>query len=255
MQTIVYDGSFAGWLSAVFSIYEYRFSDVTIIPGSQRQDSLFGNTSIIDTDEVKASRVWKGLQQRISPKAASHLYKAFLSELKGMEDQLLSYVQYAFSKKGAVEYDYSHPAVLFVNDTAHKVHREKHRMEAFVRFQRTKDHLYYAIIDPDFNVLPLVQKHFERRYADQQWMIYDVRRKYGLYYDLQQVSTVEVNFSEDAPGGKHLAAIHDEKEPLYQQLWQQYFDSINIKARKNTKLHIRHMPLRYWKYLPEKQNR
>ena len=44
-----------------------------------------------------------------------------------------------------------------------------------------------AIVQPDFNVLPLIEKHFRERYADQRWLIYDVRRKYGLYYDLQTV--------------------------------------------------------------------
>lgn len=154
-----------------------------------------------------------------------------------------------------MEYDYSHPAVLFVTDTARKVHREKHRMEAFVRFQQTKDNLYYAFIDPDFNVLPLLQDHFEKRYADQLWMIYDIKRKHGLYYDLSETSRVEVFFNEVPGRGARLDSINDEKEPLYQQLWQQYFDSVNIKARKNTKLHVQHMPLRYWKFLPEKQSR
>ena len=223
------------------------------MPETQRQDSLFGNTHLAYTDDAKADRVWKGLKQRISQLATTQVYRSFLSELSGMENMLLQYVQYAFSKKVSVEYDYSHPAVLFVTDTARKVHREKHRMEAFVRFQQTKDNLYYAIIDPDFNVIPQLQPHFEKRYADQQWMIYDVRRKYGLHYNLHQTSTVQVDFSEATEGPNNIAAIQDDKEPLYQQLWQQYFNSVNIKARKNTKLHIRHMPYRYWKYLPEKR--
>jgi probable DNA metabolism protein len=50
-----------------------------------------------------------------------------------------------------------------------------------------------------------------------------------------------------------LKLLPDEKEELYQRLWQQYFTSVNIAARKNTKLHIQHMPKRYWKFLPEKQ--
>jgi probable DNA metabolism protein len=88
-----------------------------------------------------------------------------------------------------MEEDYSHPAVLTVFQTAKKVWREKHRMEAFVRFQRTADGLYYAIIEPDYNVLPLIAEHFQTRYADQRWMIYDARRRYGMYYDLNTVQT------------------------------------------------------------------
>ena len=125
-------------------------------------------------------------------------------------------------------------------------------MEAFVRFQLTKDGLYYATIQPDFNVLPLLINHFEKRYADQRWMIYDMQRKYGIYYDLQTTSFVEMIFSEENKNN-NLAHVMVEEESLYQQLWQQYFDSVNIKARKNMKLHIQHMPRRYWKFLPEKR--
>jgi probable DNA metabolism protein len=126
-------------------------------------------------------------------------------------------------------------------------------MEAFVRFQLTQDKLYYAICQPDYNVLPLIQKHFKERYADQRWLIYDSRRKYGIYYNLATVETVKISFSAHTSNGKHLTEILDEKEELYQQLWQQYFGSVNIEARKNMKLHIQHMPKRYWKHLPEKQ--
>jgi probable DNA metabolism protein len=253
MRTLVYDGSFPGWLSAVFDVYEYKFSDVSILPQPRAQHNLFGDTHVVHTDEAKAVRVWKGLQQKISPRTTPQILRTFLSEETGMEDQLLRYAQYVFSRNIIVENDFSHPAVLYITDTARKVHREKHRMEAFVRFQQTKDNLYYAIIDPDFNVLPLIKDHFERRYADQHWMIYDTRRKYGLHYDGVVTNPVEMNFVDGLEPGENITTVLDEKEELYRQLWQQYFTSVNIAARKNIKLHIRHMPLRYWKYLPEKQ--
>ena len=139
-----------------------------------------------------------------------------------------------------------------IHQTSRKVDREKHRMEAFVRFQLTKDGLYYSIIQPDYNVLPLISKHFEDRYADQQWLIYDARRKYGIYYNLKEVAAVQISFDIALNDKQQLATIHDEKEELYQQLWQQYFSSVNIAARKNMKLHIQHMPKRYWRYLVEK---
>ena len=69
---------------------------------------------------------------------------------------------------------------------------------------------------------------------------------------VEKVDTVELSFDEATAGGKAIKEILDEKEELYQHLWQQYFKSVNIVARKNTKLHIQHMPKRYWKYLTEK---
>lgn len=254
MVTLVYDGSFEGLLTSVFETYEYKFPDVTFAPEATLQHGLFGNQHHVVTDEKKAERVWEGFKKKVSPAAVQQVYKSWLSEQPGMDFTIYSYMKYAFENGTSIEKDFSHPAVLIISDTAKKVHREKHRMEAFIRFQLTQDQLYFAIIEPDFDVLPLIRKHFEGRYADQRWMVYDARRRYGLYYDLQKVETVKVAFDELNNSGRDISAVYDESEELYQKLWQRYFQSVNIKARRNMKLHIQHMPLRYWKYLTEKQH-
>ena len=142
--------------------------------------------------------------------------------------------------------------VLAISQIATKVEREKHRMEAFIRFQHTADGMFYCGIDPDFNVLPLIAKHFKDRYADQQWIIYDLKRRYGLFYDLLSVEeiTIETNAKNlKQPAIQQLSGT----EELYANLWKDYFKSTNIESRKNTKLHVQHVPKRYWKYLTEKQ--
>lgn len=253
MITVVYDGTFEGWLTAVFEVYEYKFTSVNITTKERFQANVFNKQHESFFNQEKSGRVWKALSAKISAAALGQIYKAFLSEENGMEDVLLKYVQYAFSKKQTIESDYSNDAVLTVVQTAKKVYREKHRMEAFIRFQLTADGLFYAVCQPDFNVLPLIEKHFKNRYADQRWLIYDSKRKYGIYYNLAELETVSLSFDPAVNEGKNIELILDEKEMIYQQLWQQYFQSVNIKARKNMKLHIQHMPKRYWKHLPEKQ--
>lgn len=253
MATVIFDGSLEGLLTAVFEIYEYKIADPDIHSAQHAMAGLFGQQHQVITDNSKFERVYKKLQQKISPNALSQLCNSYLSELKEMPAVIYRYIVYVLDSKTAVENNFTHPDVLFIQQTSRKVHREKHRMEAFVRFQLTKDGLYYCIIQPDYDVLPLISNHFEKRYADQRWLIYDSRRKYGIYYDLQKVETVFLNFEIDMNKQNTLTAIFDEKEELYQRLWQQYFSSVNIAARKNMKLHIQHMPKRYWRYLVEKK--
>ncbi|GGH78314.1 putative DNA metabolism protein [Filimonas zeae] len=252
MTTLLFDGSFPGLLTAIFEVYEYKLNDVRLATADSNP-VLFGEQREVVTDASKAKRVWQGIGNCISGEARHQLYQAYLSELDTMPQTLLAYFQYAFFKQTNVHEDFSHPAVLTVHQTVRKVYREKHRMEAFVRFSETTDGLFYAVVEPDFDVLPLIAEHFEKRYADQRWVIYDCRRKYGIFYDLSSVQVVEMNFSPDMLQGKDASAAWNEKEAGFQHLWQQYFNSVNIASRKNTALHIRHMPLRYWKYLPEKQ--
>lgn len=252
MQTVLYDGSFDGWLCAVYDVYEYKFNSVDICTKKNFTGNIFQTIHHVDVNEAHSTRVWNGLEKKLSSKALKQLYQCFFSEIKGIENEMLEFVKYAFNSPTPIENDFTHQAVLTVSHTAKKVHRESHRMEAFIRFTKTKDDLYCAIIEPDFNVVQLISDHFLLRYADQRWLIYDSRRKYGIYYDLKSVENVTIQFSSDMTNKANISEIYDENESLYQLLWQQYFKSVNIDARKNTKLHIQHLPKRYWKFLTEK---
>ena len=101
-------------------------------------------------------------------------------------------------------------------------------------------------------MLPLILNHFKKRYADQKWIIYDIKRAYGIYYDLQDAVFIQLNFASSKQDGKTIISSYSEDETLYQALWKDYFKHVNIPARKNTKLHLQHVPKRYWKHLTEK---
>jgi len=249
---LTYDGTFDGFLTCVFAVYELKLEQVDIQPKSRSQESLFGYTEDIDTNPKKADRVWKGIREKTSSAGSLRIYHAFLSETMGIENLLLRYIRYAFNSNLPIDSDFSNGDVLKVCQTAKSVGREKHRMEAFVRFKLTNENLYFANIEPDFDVLPLISKHFKRRYADQKWIIYDLKRNYGLYYDLEKVDIINMTLPDDFDASKTSKDFFAEEEFEFQTLWQDYFESTNIPSRKNMKLHVRHVPKRYWKYLSEK---
>jgi len=255
MQTLlVYDGSFAGWLSAVFEVYERKLKEVSVVGNDATQLLAFSEILHIITDSKKAERVYKGLQARLSEGMLYNVYATFLSELEGIENVLLRFVRYVFDSSKNIESDFGNNDVLAVAQTGRKVWREKHRMEAFVRFRQMRDGLFYAGIEPDYNVLPLIAAHFKSRYADQDWLIYDLRRNYGLHYnkDVGNVNETVIEWTESKPQALS-ADILDDGEMMYQLLWKDYFKHTGIPARKNLKLHLRHVPARYWKHLTEKQ--
>lgn len=250
---LVYDGSFEGLLCCIFQCYQLRLESVNIQKQTAAQSSLFGTGKEVITNISESERVWKGLQAKLSRFGCNTFYYAFLSEQPDIENLLTTYARHAFSHEKSIENDYAHPAVLKVSQIAKQVGREKHRMEAFVRFKLTKDQCYFANIEPDFNVLPLIAKHFKSRYADQKWIIYDISRRYGLYYDLNHLDMIEMDFAHDFDFTKTSKDFFAVEELDFQSLWQTYFKSTNIVSRKNTKLHLQYVPRRYWKYLSEKQ--
>ncbi len=251
-HTLIYDGTFDGFLTCVFQVYDMKLKDVQIQPNHVVQESLFGTREDVITDLEKADRVWKGVQKKTSSTGSLRIYYAFLSEQPDVENVLLRYIHHALHSNLVIDTDFSNTDVLKVSQIAKSVGREKHRMEAFVRFKLTKDHLYFANIEPDFDVLPLISKHFKRRYADQKWIIYDLKRHYGLYYDLDKVDIINIELPEDFDATKTSKDFFADEELQFQTLWQDYFESTNIPSRKNMTLHIRHVPKRYWKYLSEK---
>jgi probable DNA metabolism protein len=252
MTTIIYDGTYQGWLTAVFETYEYKLQDITFAGQGEPPASLFGVTHQVVTDEGKAIRVLSGLQQKLSTQGLMQLYKTYFSEVEKFDEKMWRFAQYVFASPHNVEGDLSNSVVWEVRQAAKMVHRESHRMKAFIRFKLTKDQLYYAIIEPDCNILPLISNHFKKRYADQRWLIYDAKRRYGIYYDLENLNNVELHFNSASSASNAMLEICDEREEFFQDMWRRYFSSVNIKARKNMKLHIQHMPKRYWKYLTEK---
>jgi probable DNA metabolism protein len=254
MVTYVFDGSFEGLLTAIFESYERKDKQVELVWDKLHQPSMLNETLTIISTEEKAERVWKGLKKKLQPNWSVAFYKAYLSEDPQVFQDLFYFAHYIFDNPAGAEKNFGNTYVMAIDKINHKIRREAHRMKAFIRFQKTADGIYYCPVEPDFNVLPLIIKFFKDRYADQQWIIYDTKRRYGLFYNLHTVEQITYDFiSEIDTRTVNLPKeLVDEKEELAAILWKDYFKSTNIPARKNMKLHLQHVPKRYWKYLTEK---
>ena len=252
LTQITYPGGFMEFMSLIFDIYSNKWTEVQISRESE-EVSLFNHQLAPAFSAEKAERVLSGLMRDGGKKSLSLIYRCFLSELPGIEDKLLYLIRLIFKKQTYKIADFSDPIILELHQTIKKIGREVHRMHAFVRFQETKDGIWACEINPDFDVLPLIGKHFKDRYPAFEWMIFDTIRGYGIYYKpgkgIDTVKFEDYNQRQSLIGKEALT----EDELAYQAMWKQYFESVNIKERNNKKLHLRHVPKRYWKYLIEKQ--
>jgi probable DNA metabolism protein len=254
MNLFVYDKTFEGFLCAVFDSYEKKIVPDKIIGQEHQQTYLFAEKHEVITDQAKAERVWKGLHKKVSAEACQMLSIDYLSELPDIEMLLYRYIEKALKSKISIENNFGDPTVVEVLQLFRKVMKETERVRQFVRFEKTVDNIYFASFDPQYNVLALTIKHFEARFADQPWIIYDTRRKFGYYYDLNSVTEITFGDSQINPvTGKLDSSVLASDEKLFQSLWKNYFEHIAIKERKNLTLHKKLLPKRFWKYLPEKQ--
>ena len=253
MTTLIYDSTFEGLLTAVFEVFEYKYDAVEIIAQENyTQENFFAETHEVITDFEKSDRVLKKLEENLGKEGISQLMLVYFSERKDLERLILSAVRHSINHpKQNILKDFGNDDILEISKICRSVGRERHRMLAFVRFELLQDEVYFAKIEPDFNVLPLVQKHFKDRYADQKWLIFDLKRHFGIFYDLKNV---EFFFPDESQlqNFRNSEQFHHEEEKNYQKLWQRYFTKTGITARKNMKLHTQLVPKRYWKYLTEK---
>ena len=77
-----YDGSFFGYLSAVFDGWHDGVHQIEAICLEAEEASLFSESRCGTTDDVKAQRILDGLLRQCGPKACHYFNYAFLSETK-----------------------------------------------------------------------------------------------------------------------------------------------------------------------------
>ena len=259
MTIYIFDNTFDGLLTAVFDSF-FLHQQPEFLLSEEEQLPLFADEPHrVVTDSEKASRVWKGLEKHLSKTGLRVITLSWMSEERALNLPLFRFICKVFRQPAgapSLENNASDEDVLAVRNTCRRVLHEQLRMKQFIRFQKAKDGTYLAVVSPDHNVLPLVTDHFQDRFNDQPWLIYDAKRHYGFYYDGNVVTHVTFENENTVPfdlsNGKLDAEVLSADDEMFQNLWRTYFKAICIKERMNPKKQLSDMPRRYWKYMTEK---
>ncbi|MES2690742.1 MAG: hypothetical protein V4658_10085 [Bacteroidota bacterium] len=80
MHEVIYDGSFEGFFSVVFEVYNRKLKNVCIRKEAVETTSLFAEKITIHTDRIKAGRVLSRLEQIAGREGVKLFYVCYLSE-------------------------------------------------------------------------------------------------------------------------------------------------------------------------------
>ncbi|MHC1721285.1 MAG: TIGR03915 family putative DNA repair protein [Clostridiaceae bacterium] len=257
----IYDGTFEGLLTCIYEAY-YRHENPMFILSAKKYTESIRNTLFsllqntddcwvsveIQTDLMKAEKVYNAIENKISEDAIETIYHVFLSEIPNFEIMTLDYVHFGFRVGRDLNKCMQDKIVMDMLKTERKVVFEVHRMEGFLRFEEKPD-FFYAAYEPDYNITSLVTPHFVERFPGQNFIIHDIKRQIASVYNKRNWYVTEM------PSGSDLALVSEKKEIYYSDLWRGYFDWASIEERKNLKNQKRQMPKRYWKHLTEVENR
>jgi uracil-DNA glycosylase len=122
------------------------------------------------------------------------------------------------------------------------IHRDVHKMQAFVRFHETDpgdgDKRYVAWFEPAHEILRATAPFFEKRFPNMRWMI--------ATPDGAAVWNGDHTEFTESPLRSRLP-----REDTTHSLWRTYYRNICNVARINPTVMQRDMPRRYWQHLPE----
>ena len=260
MMVYTFDRTLDGVLTAVYDAYALHQQPEELVGAGKVLPLFCEEVHEVVTVDDKARRVWAGLEKRLSREALRLIMVSYLSELPELDTPLFHYIYKVFQQPAgakSIETNFSDPDVLAVTNIARRVMHEQLRMKQFMRFQKAKDGTYLGVVSPDHDVLPLVIDHFQDRFQDQPWLIYDARRRYGYYHDLKEVTRITFQDETALPFDLETGKLNDEvlsaNDKLFQELWRTYFKAICIRERMNPRKQLSDMPRRYWKYMTEKQ--
>ena len=240
MKIFVTDGSADGLFSAVFDAY--REKEALITSDSSVQLTLDNEFVLVTSDEEKAERVRRGIE-KYDREAVDEVLLSLRSCNKLKEQIAFEYIKKIMELKSSVRRRMNLPAVIEFDDLIYKINTELHKMKGFLRFMESQDGALYAPYSPDNDITELIMPHFAKRFASERFVIHDVSRKIAGMYDgheciIGYAGEIEIYLSQ--------------YERAFEQLWKKYYKSVNIKERPHEKQMKGYMPVRYWKFLPEK---
>ncbi len=233
------DGTPESFFTAVFDAYN---KECFITSDSEIQLSLGCETVRVLADAEKCRRVLQGLK-KYDRNAEEDILTALRNCSAQKEQVCFLYIKCIFERKTAIKNAYSLPAVVDFNDLLYKITGETHRLKGLLRFKETANGTFYAPYSPDNNITDLLMPHFAARFKAEKFVIHDIERGIAGLYNGEYWITAHIGKAE---------ICLSENESTFESLWKEYYKSVNVKERPHEKQMKRSMPVRYWKFLPEK---
>lgn len=240
MKIFVTDGGSDSFFTAVFDAY--KESDCLITSCEELQMSFDSEIIKVQTQEAKSERVQRGLD-KYDRNAVQDVLIVLRSRDRLKEQTAFEYIKRVIAQKSPISRAYNLPQVIEFNLLKEKVLGEVHKMTGFLRFMESENGSFYAPYAPDNDITDLLMRHFAERLKSERFVIHDTKRKIAGVYDGKEWIMVYAGEAE---------IYLSEYERVFSALWKKYYKSVNIAERPHEKQMKSYMPVRYWKFLPEK---
>ena len=247
--TLVCEDTFDGIMSAIYEgwILMNKGNEVSIHPGTNYAPTFFSEYRFIETNRERAVRVATSIRKKISVEAYMMVFRACTHFDKDKADAVFGFLQIGYSVGARVVKMLGEPSVMRVMELSRKAVNESHLFKGFIRFTELRGNILYTKIEPKCDVVPLIINHFENRFPEENWIIFDaIRNKSAVHKKNTDTIIIEGQNIE-----KQVESIKSSSE--YEELWKVFFDTIGIEARYNPTCQSNHLPKWFRKNMLEMQ--
>ncbi len=244
MIVFIYDGSFEGFLTAIYYSYYKKITPTKIVK-NYNDYTLFDKVVKINTNFFYAKKVHDALKKRFKTKHYKKIFHIFACDSIKFEKELYEFIVLGFKDQKNLS-NINHPSIFFLEKLESEYFRYLHKMYGFLRFEELHDSTLYAKLEAKFDILAPLGKHFLKRVDGHNFIIHDIKRSLA-FINLDQKQSIHHVKDFSLPK-------LSQNEKKFQDLWKLFFKQAAIKERKNLKLQQNFVPLVYRKYMIEFQS-
>lgn len=250
-RNIICDDSVEGIFTGVYYIYEKKYDKSCIelkIQGDNENYELFTIDEFVPTDLEKAIKVSRTVKRKFGMEVYQALLGAAFSQKEDKAQAIFGTIYYGLKATMTRNLlnNIKNEDIFRVFELNRTVSNEANHYLDFVRFSELQNGVLYSKISPENNVLPLIAEHFTDRLKNENFVIYDVKRKASLVYHTGYPWEIYNNIEV-----MDETLIYAECEEVVKNLWKSFCQAISIQERCNLKLQKQNLPLKFRKFMTE----
>ncbi|MCM1496871.1 MAG: TIGR03915 family putative DNA repair protein [Clostridium sp.] len=237
-----------GIFTAVYDAWAARLPEEQVFLYVEREHEmeLFAEYIYVQTDEEKAEKVARSVNDRLGFNVYDMIFSAALSHERDKINAIYHFLKLGFRVGSAVEQMHGEETVCRIFELKRSVWNEANYMREFLRFQETEEGILLARINPKNSVLPLIAEHFSDRFPEEHFVVLDEVHEMGLFHEKRKQWYL-VPLDLDILNG----IWNRRTDSPYEQLWKTFFKTISIKERENDKCQRTNCAIRYRDYMLE----
>lgn len=244
-KILICEDSMEGIFTAVYDGWHWGNKGIRVGISVEEPEypELFADRVDITVDRIKALKVARTIRKKLGKQVYEAVCYASVSVHPDKGTAVYYLLRRALGGGGCdthVLEALSDPAVSLVSSLRIKVWHELHRFYGFVRFREITGGILFASIQPENNILELMEPHFSDRFPNENWMIYDEAREKVMVHEKGKGCTIYIQ----------AVLSQEQKEILtetdgYEELWKSFCTHITIPEKKNPDLQKQFVPLKF----------